>query len=464
MLITNAIRAKKRKETKDLPNVNVDNQTLNTYVQKLQKMLQCKTVFTDDGKYQGEFDKFYNVLKEQFPNIYSKATAMNLQGCLVFYVKGESDKNVLLMSHHDVVQVSENWTYPPFEAQVHHEKIYARGAVDTKTPLFAQLQAVEELLTENHNFKYNIYVASSNNEEVSGNGIFNALEYFENNKIQFEFVLDEGGAIVDKMVPGVQEKCAMIAVHEKGRHSFKCIAKKDVTADKGHSGLTCKTDNPVARMSKFVAEISNTKWITKLYPEVKGTFRACAPYMNFGYRLIFANINFFEKLLLKIMPKISAQVKDMLGSSVYFTKFNTLDATENIQAKTVEAIAFFRCVRLEDLEKDLEKFRSIAQKYGIEIEQNSQDFCTPASFDSPQFEYVKSVINNNFPKVVVAPFLLTAGTDARRLSSVSKNILRFAPINLSQAQFATVHSDNENIDVSSVGEAVCFYKKLIYSL
>lgn len=224
------------------------------------------------------------------------------------------------------------------------------------------------------------------------------------------------------------------------------------------------SDNPVARMSKFVAEVSQTQWSTKLYPEVKATFSACAPYMSFGFRLIFANIRFFEKLLLKIMPKISAQVKDMLGTSVYFTKFNTLDATENIQAKTVEATAFFRCVRLEDLCEDLKKFTDIAQKYGIEVVPQTEDFCPPVDLASKQLAYIKSVIGEHFPSVVFAPFLLTAGTDARRLYSVSKNIIRFAPINLSQAQFSTVHSDNENINVESVGEAVCFYKKVIMNL
>ncbi len=464
MLITKAIRAKKRRETKALPNLNVDKGLQDIYVQKLQKLLQCKTVFTESGKYQAEYDKFYDALKAEFPNVYTKAEAMNIDGCLVYFVKGSEEKNILLMSHHDVVETGANWKYPPFEAKIVDGKIYARGSIDTKTPFFAELQAVEELLAEGHSFKYNVYIASSNNEEICGCGIFNALEYFQKNDIHFEFILDEGGAIVDKMVPGVVEKCAMVAIHEKGRHSFKCVAKKDASADKGHSGLTCKSDNPVTRMSKFVAEVSQIKLNTKLYPEVKATFSACAPYMSFGYRLIFANINFFEKLLLKVMPKISAQVKDMLGTSVYFTKFNTLDATENIQAKTVEATAFFRCVRLEDLNEDVKKVKAVAEKYGVEISPETEDFCPPTNPENKEFKYVKGIINQSFPGVVVAPFLLTAGTDARRLFSVSDNILRFAPINLSQEQFSTVHSDNENIDVTSVGEAVCFYKSVISKL
>ena len=74
---------------------------------------------------------------------------------------------------------------------------------------------------------------------------------------------------------------------------------------------------------------------------------------------------------------------------------------------------------------------------------------------------VESVLNDNFPDVCVAPFLLTAGTDARRLTDVADNILRFAPIDLSKAQFATIHNANENIGVENIGECVLFYKEII---
>lgn len=429
------------------------------YVEKLTKMLRCRTIYSEGES--AEFDEFYDTLKDNFPNLYSKGECLNLDGCLVYKVAGSGDKNILLMSHHDVVAAGDNWQYPPFEAELHGGKIYARGAIDTKTPLFAELQALEQLLEEGVEFAPNVYVASSNNEEVSGEGIFHALEYFKQNGIHFEFILDEGGAIVEKMLPGVQQQCAMIAVHEKGRHAYTCTAKKDTAKDGGHAGLTCKTDNPIVRMSKFIDEIERTKWTTKLYPEVKQTFLSAAPYMPFGLRMIFKNINLLQKPLIKIMPKISPQVGAMLGTTVSFTQINSSSTNSNIQSKEVTATAFFRCVREEDLQRDVQKFTAIADKYGITVQQTLADFCPPTDFDGEAYKYVKSTVSKVFPDVVVAPFLLTAGTDARRLYEVSDNILRFAPIALSSEQFATVHSDNENIDAESVTKAVDFYVELI---
>ena len=77
------------------------------------------------------------------------------------------------------------------------------------------------------------------------------------------------------------------------------------------------------------------------------------------------------------------------------------------------------------------------------------------------YKLVKRVLNNNFPDAIVSPFLLTAGTDARRLWEVSNTILRFAPIDLDSAQYKTIHNPNEHIKIENIGQCVVFYKDLI---
>ena len=463
-MLIKAITATKKRTATDKPNVGADSAHLQEYIQKLQKMIGCQTVYKEDGRNDTQYKKFYEIIEQEFPLLHKEGRNIPLERCLLFKIEGKSDKNILIMSHHDVVDASENWKYPPFGAEIHDGKMFGRGTVDTKTPLFAEMQAVEELLSENIEFPCNVYIASSANEETSGDGMLNALEYFKTNKIHFETVLDEGGAIVDGMVPTVKRRCAMIAVHEKGRHAYRCTARKDTKADGGHSGLTCKSDNPIVRMSQFICEAENIKYIRRFYPEVEATFLETMPYMSYPLRCIFTSWKFFRKPMLGILPKVNAQVGAMLGTTVSFNKIDTVDGKDHIQSKEVQATAFFRCVREDDLERDVETFKKAAEKYGIAVELESSDYCRPADFKGASFDYLRSVINEIFPSVVVAPYLLTAGTDARRLSDVADNIYRFAPISLSKEQFATVHSDNENLDISSIGECVNFYKKYITGL
>ncbi len=454
-ILINALIAKNKRTVSDESRKNVNEETLNIYVSKLQKMLRCKTVYSEDNQYKDEFIKFQDVLKQEFPLLHKKGELKIFDGCLVYKVEGKNaTKNILLMSHHDVVLDEGEWELPAFEAQIKDGSIYARGSIDTKTPLFAELQALEELLEENYEFDgFNVYIASSNSEEVGGPGIVLAKDYWLENNIHFDVILDEGGAIVEKQMPGVKNKSAMIAVHEKGRHSFKCVSKPLVS---GHTGLNPVKDNPVERMSYFIKDVKKSKIFKKSFSkEVEELFINHAPYMPYALRILFSNFKIFRGLILFILPRVSPVIEAMLSTTMSFTKINTNDNKE------VEAIAYFRCVRKETLEKELVEFNKIAKKYSIEVSADLVDYCTPSNSDMENYKLVKKVLNKNFPDVIVSPFLLTAGTDARRLWEVSDTILRFAPIDLDSKQYKSIHNPNEHIKINNVGECVLFYKDFI---
>jgi carboxypeptidase PM20D1 len=120
-----------------------------------------------------------------------------------------------------------------------------------------------------------------------------------------------------------------------------------------------------------------------------------------------------------------------------------------------------RCVREEDLLAGLEKIKKIAQKHGVEMQEILRDYCEPTDFHKRPYKVLEEVLNDNFPDVIVSPFLLTAGTDARHFTGLADSILRFAPIDLDKAQFASIHGADEHIKVKNIGECVCFYKDFV---
>ena len=113
-------------------------------------MINCRTVWTADGKNNDEFDRFYKVVEQNFPSVSARAKKLSFgQGCFVYLIEGkDATKNIMLMSHHDVVEGSDEWATDPFKATEKDGYLYGRGTIDTKTPLFAELQAAEELLSE----------------------------------------------------------------------------------------------------------------------------------------------------------------------------------------------------------------------------------------------------------------------------------------------------------------------------
>ncbi|MBQ4545587.1 MAG: M20/M25/M40 family metallo-hydrolase [Oscillospiraceae bacterium] len=440
---------------------NSPSERLPEYVRILSEMVNCKTVFDEKGENKAEFEKFYSVIEENFPNLSRNAERITFgSGCFAYKISGANpEKNVMIMSHHDVVDSCPGWETDAFTATEKDGFLFGRGTIDTKTPLFAELMAAEELLAEGYDFPgINLWIGSSNNEECSGDGMVLAAEYFKKNGIHFETVLDEGGAITEGMIPGVKCKSAVIAVHEKSRHRFICRTSENSV---GHGSFSKKTATPAENLCRFVAKVSTKSG--KIYkpafsPEVRATFERHVPYMSFPMNFLFGNIGIFAPVIKKIMLSIPA-ASAMLTTSVSFTALST--ETKPGAQKSAEATMYLRCIREDDLYRGLEKIKDIAKKYNIEIEETLRDYCRPTDFNAEPFRKTEALLHENFPDVAVAPFLLTAGTDARRLTDVADNILRFAPIDLSKSQFASIHGANECISINNIGECVRFYKDFI---
>lgn len=61
----------------------------------------------------------------------------NIDNHMVYCSIGESSDYVCAMGHLDVVDEMPDWKYPPFDGEIHNNRIYARGALDNKGPIMA---------------------------------------------------------------------------------------------------------------------------------------------------------------------------------------------------------------------------------------------------------------------------------------------------------------------------------------
>ena len=256
----------------------MDAETAMIYAQKLRGMIRCRTVSRKNEYDDTEFAKLRTEVENLFPLLHTKAQRMVFsEDCWIYRLPGkDAFRNIMLMSHHDVVAAQGQWKHDPFAGEIAEGKIWGRGTVDTKTPLFAEFTALEELLQEGFVPECNVYLASSHNEELGGDGIPKALAYFKEQGILFDVILDEGGAVIDPPLSGMKcEKCAMVAVHEKGRWKLRCTAP----AVSGHTSLTRATRaTPPERMASFIHEITvKPSFVRRLNPQVKAMFTHWRP-------------------------------------------------------------------------------------------------------------------------------------------------------------------------------------------
>ncbi|MBN2300059.1 MAG: M20/M25/M40 family metallo-hydrolase, partial [Acholeplasmataceae bacterium] len=196
-------------------------------VESLSKMIQFKTVSNLDSSFvnQDEFKAFRLFLKERYPLITEHAEYSEHQAGVLFHIKGKSNENpVVFMSHYDVVPTTDGWQEDPFSGRINEQTVYGRGALDTKSSLNAVMESVEFALSNGKQFKNDLYLAFSGDEEIYGPSAPAIVKYFKDNSIKPYMVLDEGGAIVSNMFPGVKNKVAVIGIAEKGFMNLKITA------------------------------------------------------------------------------------------------------------------------------------------------------------------------------------------------------------------------------------------------
>lgn len=453
VLLINAFRvsATARKLTGQHPAFTEEE--LNAYGKTFSRMLQCATVSVKDSYDDTEFAKLRSVVEEDFPLLHAKAERMIFgSDCWMYKIPGkDTSRNILLMSHHDVVAADTDWTESPFDGIIKDGKVYGRGAADTKGSLCAILFAMEEMLRDGITPPVNVYIVSSHNEELGGDGMPKLLEYCQEQGITFEVILDEGGAIVEPPLAGMKaEMCAMVAVHEKGRLKLKCTAKNESS----HVSLTAFKGNPVERMAQFIQEITTKNiFIRRLNPQTRAMFTSLAPYCSFPMKVLMSNLWLFGPILLKVLPKMNATAGGMVGTTC---NFQTIEGSTT--EKICTASVMLRNINEEDLKADYAAFKAIADKYDITLETERDEYYAPADMSSPAYAYTMDCLAKVFPRFPAAPYILPAGTDAWRLTPVCDCVLRFAPTKMSKQQLGSIHAADENLDISAVAEAAAFYK------
>ncbi|MGB6826463.1 MAG: dipeptidase, partial [Terracidiphilus sp.] len=157
---------------------------------------------------------------------------------------------VLVYGHYDVQPVDpiDEWLSPPFEPTERNGNIYARGAVDDKGQVWAQVKALESLLAAGGKHPLNVRVLFEGEEEVGGEGIANYVASKPANlKSDFALVCD-----TELFAPGLPTICVglrgMIYTEIEVRG-----AKSDL-----HSGMYGgAAPNPFVALAQIIARLKD---------------------------------------------------------------------------------------------------------------------------------------------------------------------------------------------------------------
>lgn len=437
---------------------NEDEEESLRLAKKLSEMVKYDTTSHAGVDEREKFLGFHEVLKNLFPLVHEHLEKTEIDGNLLFFWKGKSDKKpILLMSHQDVVPAEGKWEHEPFSGDIENGKVFGRGTADTKCSVMAFFEAVEQLLGEEYTPPVDVYLASSCTEEWAGDGAPKIVDELKRRGVELFLVCDEGGAIISEPIGGIHGNFAMVGIFEKGKADVKFTAK----STGGHASAPTK-GTPVARLAAFVNEVETKHpFKSKMSPEVSSMFKALAPYAPFGLRFLFGNLWLFKPLLTALMPSISAQAGAMLKTTIAFTMQSGSEAY-NVIPQEATLGANMRFIPHQGEKESLEIIESLAKKHGLETQVvHSNDFTKPVDINGEAYKTVEKVISETFPGLPCSPYVMTGATDAQFYQPVCKNCLRFSPIVFGPEQMKGMHGLNECVEINCLPGAVRFYKNLI---
>jgi carboxypeptidase PM20D1 len=443
------------------PVVSIPADRQEHYAESLGKMIRIKTISTRDLIHPEPFRELQDVMGGLFPNLHKTVEKTVFSAGSLLYRwpgKNASLAPLLFMAHQDVVPApAEGWKHDPFSGDIADGEVHGRGTLDTKCTLFAFFQAAEELIGEGFIPESDIYFASSCDEEVIGNGAKETVAYLQKKGIRPYLVLDEGGAIVEGVLPSVERPMALLGVLEKGYIDLKIKAK----SHGGHSS-TPPRNTPLARLAKFIVDIeTHNPMKTRMISEVRDMFVTASRSMGFAYRLLFGNMWLFKGLLTALLPKINSYGRALLSTTVAFTRMSGSDAN-NVIPSEASLVVNLRPHPIQGKEATIEVIRKLAAKYDLEIEViEARDTTSIVSTNGEAYQWLVRKIRHYYPDVLVSPYVILGGTDGRHYSAISDAPIRFSPIRLSNDELKKMHGLNESVKIESLAEAVGFFRFLM---
>lgn len=440
------------------PEVDFDREAA---VHSLQELVKCRTVSYRDASLEddGEFEKLYQLLPSLFPNVCRVCTLTKMPDrALLFHWKGKSEGNpAVLMAHFDVVPVNEeNWEKPPFAGILENGVLWGRGTLDTKVTFNGILSAAEHLIGQNFVPEHDIYFAFSGGEEVNGPGAVHIVDYFAEKGITPELVVDEGGAVVTGVFPGVTQPCALIGIAEKGMLDLAYRVK----SGGGHASAP-QPHTPVGKLSAACVKVEKHPAAFHITKPVREMFDTLGRHSSFVYRMIFANLWCFSWVLDLLCKKTGGELNALLRTTVAFTQMSGSSAS-NVIPPEATMVSNIRLNPEDTMQSEMDYIRSVINDDSIELRALHGMEPSPISrTDVEGYRRVASAVAGTWTGTLVSPYLMVQCSDSRHYGRISDRVYRFSAMDLTKEERGMIHGNNERIRVETIGRAVEFFIRLM---
>jgi len=368
------------------------------------------------------------------------------RGSIIARLKGNGSRPpLILLSHIDVVPVEqgEAWDCEPFSGVVKDGFIWGRGAIDMKGMGILELMTILTLARYSIPLSRDIIFLATSAEETGGT---EGVEYvFEKcpELEEAEFALNEGGGIRltgEKEVPvyciGVAEKVA--------------LRLRLTTTGRGGHGSIRSDDNPNISLINALMRVESLNEPACIISATRQFFSAVAPLMDEELKSGFADIERalederFERLLSK---------NGYYDAMVRNTKVITvLEAGHKLNVVPAKAHGYVDCRLIPGVNKNdfLTRLKAcLGDSVTIDIAEEGRE-SPPSSVDTSLYRAIVQIAGRIDHNPIVAPFMMTGGSDSSLLRVKGINTYGFVPYRLNVFEKQRVHARNERLSLANL--------------
>ena len=345
---------------------------------------------------------------------------------------------LLLHGHLDVVPaIADDWSVPPFAAEVIDDMVWGRGAVDMKDMDAMMLTIIRAWARDGYLPPRDVVVLFTPDEEAGG--AHGAHWLVANRPDLFRGVSEAVGEVGGfSLTIDRQRRLYLIQTAEKGIAWMRLTA----TGRAGH-GSMLNDDNAVTRLAEAMARIGSYRFELSLGPTAQQLlFELCEAFD------LPRDPDSLEDVLARIGPIarfIGSGMRNTLNPSMLEAgyKVNVIPehATGHVDGRFVPGGRDL----LVDTARDL-------AGPGIEVELLNDDIALEVPFEGPTVEAMKAALAAEDPEGIAIPYLMSGGTDAKAFSRLGIVGYGFAPLQLPpDLDFASLfHGIDERVPVDAV--------------
>jgi len=430
-------------------------------VSALQALVKCRTVsYHDPAKEDdAEFANLVALLPGLYPHVFGVCSMQKMpdRGLLFKWPGKDSSEPSVMMAHYDVVPVNEElWEKPAFDGIIEDGMLWGRGTLDTKVTMSSALFAADHLITKGFVPAQDVYFAFSGGEEISGPGAAHIVTWFAEQGITPALVLDEGGAVVENVFPGVSQPCGLIGIAEKGM-----IDLEYRTMSNGGHASAPKPHTPVGILAQTCCKVEGHPFKTHITRPLAEMFDTLGRHSSFLYRMVFANIWCFKWVLDLLCRKTGGELNALMRTTVAFTQMQGSKAS-NVIPPEATMVSNIRLNPADNVESALEYIKSIVNDSNVELAPlDSQNPSRISRTDCAGWDKVASSVASTWKGCLVSPYLMMQCSDSRHYGAISDRVYRFSAMDLTAEERATIHGNNERIRLETIYKATEFYIRLL---